>query len=103
MEKQITLYRLDRFTRGVLVLIAVFLGILVFKPLLRTEKVYVTNLPWRQQVYGTVDIHQGNSSRNPVYVEVVGDVDLGWPITINDRPSIRVQVTNWPHESSYGG
>ena len=94
--EQITLYKLDRFTRGVLVLIAVFLGILVFKPLVRMERVYVANFPWRQTVEGAVDIRQGR--KNPIYVEVVGNVDVEGQVSISDRWSpLRVQVTNWPY------
>ena len=93
MEKQITLYKLDRFTKGVLVLIAIFLGILVFKPLLRTERVYVANFPLHRQqlVYvdgGTIDIRQ--SRKDPIYVEVIGDVE------VDDAYPLRVEVTNFP-------
>lgn len=92
MEKQITLYKLDRFTRGVLVLIAIFLGILVFNPLLRTERVYVTNFPYQQQsVYvdgGEIDIRQDRT--NPIYVEIIGSVD------VKDIYPLRVKVTNFP-------
>lgn len=96
MDKQVTLYKLDRFTKGVLVLIAVFLGILVFKPLVMMERVYVANFPRQQSVYvdsGTVDIRQ--SKGNPIYVEVVGNVDV--EVNRGDYMSpFRVQVTNFP-------
>lgn len=93
MEKQITLYKLDRFTKGVLVLIAIFLGILVFKPLLRTERVYVANFPGQQSVY--VDgIHQNRT--NPFYVEIIKSIDLKGLVDIEDYPPVRVQVTNFP-------
>lgn len=93
MDKQVTLYKLDRFTRGILVLIAIFLGILVFKPLLRMERVYVANFPGQQSVYvdgGTVDIRQ--SRTDPIYVEVLGRVD----VEVDDMYPLRVEVTNFP-------
>ena len=93
MDKQVTLYRLNKFTRGVLVLIAIFLGILVFKPLLRTERVYVANFPRQQSVY--VDGIRQNRT-NPFYVEIVESIDVEGRIDINDYPPIRVQVTNFP-------
>ena len=98
MEKQITFYKLDRFTKGVLVLIAVFLGILVFKPLLRAERVYVANFPLHRQqsVYvdgGTIDIRQNKT--NPIYVEVLGMVDVEIDRADYMYP-FEVKVTNFP-------
>ena len=63
---------MDKFTKGTLTVIVVFLGILVFSPLFWKQKVYVTNFPLTQTVDGYVSI-RGEVERNdypPVMVEI---------------------------------
>ena len=63
-----------------LMVIAVFLGVLVFKP----QRVYVTNFPFTQTVDGYISV-RGT-------VEVKGNVNVKGMVEIDESPSYPINV-----------